>query len=412
MTAAREMGADAEAAARRAIALVCVNMPHLSALAHAVRISADDRVVTAGVFASGRLLVNPSWFLEQNDAGRAFVLAHELLHLALRTHVRRGDADAAKFNVAHDLIINDMLEHELGMPPPGGGLRLPGARHRSVEELMLDATLPDAGHADTPMGAALRRKLPGLGLPAGAHDDMLDPSLEEQWYPGESAAVRARATEIITAAAAKSLAAQRIEQQTRKAHQGLHGHGRGDAAGGTSSYAEAMRVTYRPPWELAIHRWMDATTTPQRTYARASRRGGDVVRPGRHREGHTLSIVLDTSGSMTETLGHALGSIRAFGEGANIEAVRIVQCDVEVTVDEVVPLDELDRYRVSGFGGSDMGPAMLRLAEDPETAAAIVITDGLIGYPRNPVPYDVLWVVYHDVRTFAPPYGQVVFTHT
>ena len=27
--------------------------------------------------------------------------------------------------MAHDLIINDMLETEFGMPPPGGGLRKP-----------------------------------------------------------------------------------------------------------------------------------------------------------------------------------------------------------------------------------------------------------------------------------------------
>jgi hypothetical protein len=49
-----------------------------------------------GVFASGRLVVNPDFAARLNDRELVFVLAHEMLHLALRTHDRarevgRGD---------------------------------------------------------------------------------------------------------------------------------------------------------------------------------------------------------------------------------------------------------------------------------------------------------------------------------
>jgi predicted metal-dependent peptidase len=67
---------------------------------------------------------------------------------------------------------------------------------------------------------------------------------------------------------------------------------------------------YRPPWQIALHRWMDAVTPGERTYTRASRRGADrtdVVLPGRLRAGWSLSIVLDTSGSMSSHLARALG---------------------------------------------------------------------------------------------------------
>ena len=43
-----------------------------------------------------------------------FVLAHELLHLALRTHDRARGSATLEFNYAHDYIINDMLRHALG----------------------------------------------------------------------------------------------------------------------------------------------------------------------------------------------------------------------------------------------------------------------------------------------------------
>lgn len=411
----------AVAAAKRAVGLVCVNLPHLSGLAHSVRIAADERVGTAGVFASGRLIVNPPWFLELSDVERAFVIAHELLHLALHSHARTGDVDPDKFNVAHDLIINDILETELGIQPPGGGIRRPGARHESAEALMLDPSLPaDRASMDTAMAAAMRKAL-GLGGLKGPPDDVLDAGVEAEWFPDETPHARAAATAATQREATKALALQQIQERARAAAQQVadqtasRSSGPGDS-GATSAYVDALEISYRPPWELALHRWLDTVTTPVRTYARASRRAGgrtDIVLPGRMRDARTISIVLDTSGSMSEDIAHALGSIMSFGRGANVETVRIVQCDSSVTSDQIVAIDDLATYRVSGYGGSDMSPAMLHLANDPETTAAVVITDGGINYPAEPMPYFVLWVVYgyNDYYPFEPEYGQVIHMH-
>ena len=50
----------AVAAVRRALKDVALALPHLTGLAHAVRVVEDPRVETLGVFRSGRLLVNPA----------------------------------------------------------------------------------------------------------------------------------------------------------------------------------------------------------------------------------------------------------------------------------------------------------------------------------------------------------------
>jgi predicted metal-dependent peptidase len=423
MPADPDAATGVEAAARRAISLVRVSLPHLSGLAHTVSIAADDRVGTAGVFASGRLLVDPQWFLELSDAERAFALAHELLHLALHTHTRAGGADPDKFNTAHDLIINDILETELGMPPPGG-LRRPGARHLSAEALMLDPSLPETAPTDTALGAAMRAALARRGYHSapqlhGSPNDVLDEALEAEWFPDETPHAHAAAIEATAREATKALSLQQIQDKARDAAKAVAEHAPGSRSIGVddefgSAYVDALNVTYRPPWQLALHRWLDAVTTRQPTYRRASRRGADrtdVVLPGRIRDAQTISIVLDTSGSMTGEIAHALGSIMAFGRGANIETVRIVQCDTKVTSDDVIAIDDLASYGVSGFGGSDMAPAMEHLARDPDTAAVVVITDGGIDYPSKPMPYDVLWVVYGSWATgFAPEYGQVIHT--
>jgi predicted metal-dependent peptidase len=405
------------AAVRLAVDLVCVSLPHFSGLARAVRIVADDRVRTAGVFASGRLVVNTEWFLEFNSVEQAFVVAHELLHLALHTHERAVDCNPEVFNIAHDLIINDILETELGIDTPGGGVRHPGARHMSAEALILDGSVTPPRQTDTTLGAALIAAAgrAGSDLPLERiPEDVLDEALERQWFPKESHSARNVAVIAIRQETRRALSLQQIQARAREsASIAANRHRIGDwSSGSVEAYVDALDVTYRPPWQLALHRWLDAVTTPRRTYARASRRGADrtdVALPGHSRDTQVISIVLDTSGSMTFAIAHALGSIAAFARGTDIEAVRIVQCDNAVTSDDVVAIDDLTGFRVTGFGGSDMSPAIHHLAADPETTAAVVITDGVIGYPAGPLAFDVLWVVYGD-DVFDPGYGQVIRT--
>ena len=419
--------------AARALRLVCISLPHLSGLAHLVQVVPDERVGTAGVFPSGRLLINPAWFLELKPRDATFVMAHELLHLALRTHQRASGHDADRFNVAHDYIINDILEAELGMPPPGGGLRMVGARFSSAESLLASLGDEDPRRAfeqqehTSALGAALRDALrkqgatgsgsaSGGALHTGHGDDVLSADLERQWFPDLPAIELEAAAEQVERAAEQAVSLEQIQERAREAARDVRlavtgqqgGYGYADPS---TAYVDALRSMYRPPWELALQRWLEAATPNERTYARPSRRGADradVVLPGRAHTGWTLSIVLDTSGSMADELAPALGAIASFCEGVGVEQVRILQCDTAVERDELIDVDRLARFAISGFGGSNLSPALERLADDPEVEAAVVLTDGAIFYPRSPMPYLVLWVLTSKNDGFRPPYGQVI----
>lgn len=412
-------------AAGQALRLVCATLPHLAGLAHVVRVEPDGRVGSAGVFPSGRLLVNPSWFLGLAPREAAFVIAHELLHLALRTHQRAGEDEAQRFNAAHDYIINDMLEDEIGIEPPGGGLRRPGARYLSAESIAAQLGADDAAGSfeddiASPLGLALRdalRRQVGADHDAiAAHgSDVLSSELERRWFPDQPTVDLEAAVRQVERVAAQAVSLEQLQERAREAAETVldqvYEPGDGARSGPSSAYASALKTMYRPPWEMALHRWLDAVSPGARTYTRASRRGAerlDVVLPGRLREGWTLSIVLDTSGSMGRAIGRALGVIASFCEAAGVQDVRVVQCDERVMSDEVVAVDNLARYEIRGFGGSDMSPALWRLAADAEVEAAIVITDGDIGYPESPMPYPVLWVLTQDADWFEPPYGQVI----
>ena len=48
------------------------------------------------------------------------VIAHEVLHVVNRHHLRRGERDAELWNVAADLLINRLLEDDKYVLPPDG----------------------------------------------------------------------------------------------------------------------------------------------------------------------------------------------------------------------------------------------------------------------------------------------------
>lgn len=393
--------------------MVTVPLPHLAGLAAAVRVHLDWRVPTMGIFASGRLLVNPGFAARLKDNELVFVLAHELLHLALRTHDRARGSGRLEFNYAHDYIINDILRTELGFASiPAGGLDMPGARARTAEDIVIEMRrnadlMPSRTQVFEGQQASVRQVL-GAGSGSSQGDknndagDVLADQKEREMFPADTedqASQKAAIDDVVSRG--------KVLADTLKALKG-RGNG-GDAMSATIS---ALRGRLRPAWQSALQKWIESSSPGERTFTRPSRRGADrndVVIPGRKRESWLLNVVLDTSGSMTEEIPLALGAIADFCDAAGVDQIRIIQCDTTVTSDDTVSPEELTTFAVSGFGGSDLSPAMLMLAEDPQVTATVIVTDGEIAFPAAPMPYGVLWVLpARNAMNFSPSYGRVI----
>jgi len=415
---------EALSLAEKAMNLVCVSLPHLSGLASAVQLLPDERINSASICASGRLLFNPQWLTQMSLFDASFIMAHELMHLALKTHERSEGSEQAYYNIAHDLIINDILEQELEIPVPAGGIVQKGCSRYSAEEIV--AQLKKEGEVsfifwnrlscsvikrDNPMGDALRK---AFGQKDSARIDTYKPEFdviteeqEKKLFPKDKSDKIYKEATHIAEIAAKSNSLKVLQDKIEEL---AKPDPKGNEPGGEFSMEKALRSFYKPPWELALQNWMESVAPGPRSFSKASRRGADrsdVVLPGHKREGWMLHIILDTSGSMYDTFPIILGAIASFCDSTNITKVHILQCDTEVTVDEYIDTDKLSEYRIAGFGGSDMSPAMNFLALDPEVEAVIVVTDGFIDYPGNNMPYFVLWVIVDDYD-FTPPYGQVL----
>lgn len=338
------------------------NYPLLGALASAMTVVADaelargwDISIAAVSTASAEIYVNPLAGLSRTEW--RFVLAHEMLHAALRHCDRVGGRDPHLWNVAADFVVNGWLV-EMGVgSAPEGVLHDPSLRGLSAESVY-DRITTD-----------LRRYRKLLTL-RGKQGDLL----------GEPLRGPADITDL-------------DEFYRRALLTGLsyHTSSRGLLPAGL---VEEIRALEHPPltWDAQLARWFEEfvpSVEKRRTYARASRRQAstpDIPRPGWLRpetleSRPTFGVVLDTSGSMDpKLLGKALGAIASYAAARDVPAARVVFCDAMAYDAGYVPAEDIaGRVTVRGRGGTVLQPGidLLERAPDfPSTGPVLVITDG------------------------------------
>ncbi|MEZ4773552.1 MAG: VWA-like domain-containing protein [Bacteroidia bacterium] len=431
--------------AKKALHLVRINIPYLAELTHNIELIAVDEISTAGIFASGRLIINPDWFGKLSIKNATFVIAHEIMHLALQTHYRANSEDLSLFNITHDFIINEFLKETFNLSKtPVEGLDWVkeykgyySIKDKSAEELMRfikDALesgklknsifkvhwgidlLPDKSELNLPFEDRLKDLYFDLALNemqsgktyTQLNSDILTEEFEKKLFPELKRGAISKQNEEIKKTVSHVLSSKLITEKIDDFFNSSTIDS--SVSAGFSVTYNLIRSLYQPPWEIALQKWLEFTTRSGRTYARPSRRGqsNEYVRAGSKREGHTLHIVVDTSGSMAEMLVKVLSTIASFCENLQIPEVHIIQCDSNVSDDSWYSPSDLLNFEVKGFWGSDMTPGMLRLSADNEVDYALVITDGEILYPQTPMPYEVLWVLTDSVDDFKPPYGTVI----
>ena len=110
-----------------AVVLVKAMFPFQGDLVAHARINLDDRVRTACVFPSGRILLSPAFIEDMTIAELAFLIEHEMMHVYYKTNERsKLIPDHVMGNVAHDLVINgELIEAFSFACPPKGGLHWP-----------------------------------------------------------------------------------------------------------------------------------------------------------------------------------------------------------------------------------------------------------------------------------------------
>ncbi|MBI3103070.1 MAG: hypothetical protein HYY98_16185 [Burkholderiales bacterium] len=340
------------------------SFPLLGSMVAAFEIQEDaelcrcEEIMVGAVDETLRIIyLNPAAGLTEQET--RFVLAHEILHVALRHMGRRQGRDPYLWNVACDYVINDwLIQMQVGSAPALGLLHDLNLRGLSAEEVY-DRIVLD-----------LRRMRKLLTL-AGRQGDMLDRKISTE---------RAPFTDLDAF----------YKEQLGKGLMLHETQGRGLLPKGL---LEEIRALLQPPvpWEVELARWFDHHFPPietRRTYARLSRRQSatpDIPRPyagpdTRWLEGRTFGVVLDTSGSMDKhTLAKALGSIASYAEAKEVPAVRVVCCDAApYDLGYLLAQDIAHRVEIKGRGGTMLQPAITLLETStnfPKDGPLLIITD-------------------------------------
>lgn len=109
--------------------LACQHMPYLAALLYTARTIETPKVGTMAVDAAGRLYINPQFVQKLSVKNCAFILLHEMLHIALSHAKRRATRipqptpkQCELWNIAADISINGILQRDCRELTPSFGV--------------------------------------------------------------------------------------------------------------------------------------------------------------------------------------------------------------------------------------------------------------------------------------------------
>ena len=333
------------------------------------------------------IYVNP--LANLNEQGMRFVIAHEILHVALNHASRRQGRDRLLWNLACDFVINAwLIELQIGIAPEGiyFDKELAG---KSADEIYL--LIAQEERLRKKLGT-LRNKYAGEMTKKTQHGcDMLDDDTR-YFSDFEDACKSALLRGVFL-------------------HETI---GRGDLP--ADLVAEIKAINQPPiPWQVELAKWISERfplEENKRTYARPSRRQSSTpdiprpkyIRPEELKFTKTFGVVMDTSASMDKKLlAKCLGAISSYSSAQEVQMVRIIYCDAQPYDEGYVNIELLaQKIKVRGGGGTVLQPAidLLERAKDfPDDAPILILTDGLFE-PNLQIKRDHAFLVQR--KSFLP----------
>lgn len=345
--------------------------PFFGDLAFGMPIKINDELNPPTAATDGENLYYHSEFVNSLSLDELmFVTGHEILHAAL-THVfRRGTRDPINWNIACDVVVNQILiNNRVGKMPKGliynpilfqecGGLvdrvydKLPKNPNTSPMDHMID----NPG-IDKAASAAKWR---------GRMEQAMDAAKKAGKMPGEIETLLAP-----------------IESQT-------------------------------VAWEDELFTTVTTEKGEDRTYAKRNRRYAalDVLLPGKYGE-KTDDIVfaIDCSGSTSDAMvARCANEVQRIMRTLRPEKLHVLYFDTAIKKHEVYgPDDELD-VRAYGRGGTMFSPIFEYIAEKGIEPQHVIVATDLYCDDYGPEPsYPVIWCVM-DSKLDNAPWGKVIVT--
>ena len=382
-------------------------LAHLTVWLSPIEAPAEAMAVAGGfigVTGNGDLYYVPEYIEAMSNDALMAVLAHEVLHPGLGTMFRLGTRDKQLWNIASDIVINDILVDEglgdglnetfknsfademfkkMGGEKAGERLELIPHNHtlstlgititdinRKTAEEIYDELLSSPKVGQKQKGAAQGFGGEGDGSAMGEQPSDNEGKDGKGDKDGMGKTPQQREAKwrkrLINAATAAQLG----------------GKGRGTVPGRIAEMIDQM-LNPQVPWWIYIEQWIERSLISDFSYRRPRKTFYDtgIYLPSVIREGIDVVIHFDTSGSMTkEQLAVAMSEAYYLLNAHPNVHIWLLICDAQLH--EVVELTtqeahEVKKTKMSGRGGTSHTPVVeWILKEKPDAPVLISFTDG------------------------------------
>lgn len=347
------------------------------------------------------LLWNPEFVETLTAATLAGTLAHEVMHPALRHHLRRSGRHPKRWNIACDYAINPLLV-DAGLKLPEGVLLESRFRGMSAEQIynLLESEEDLDPDSDSDQSASAstdpnsgpdgsQSNEPSAPETDGGIGQVLDAPTEGDDSPTRQE--QAREWEV----AVKQ--AMTVAQQAGKLPAGLDRTMEGVAEAAVN-------------WRELLRRLWSETTSTDYSWMRPNRRHlwRGLYLPGVVKEGvGEIVIAVDCSGSISgRQLRLFEAEAQSILEGQRPERVYVLYFDAAVQKVEIYETGRPISLNPVGGGGTEFGPCFEWIDERgimPQTM--VFLTDLYGSFPSSAPSYPVLWA---STGRRQAPFGEVI----
>lgn len=338
---------------------------------------------------------NPAFVDGLTDNEIKGVMAHEVMHIVLMHHIRMGDRDIRRWNIACDLAANPYIIDEFDLPGGRGNILCAENTDLSAEEIyekMKDD--PSMNKVDIDQyGWGMVVPYKGSG---GEGEDEKEGKKDGPTRPSQCDIEKER---------------RRVRAMTAAAKSGSRECGSTPA--GLDRRIEEIHEN-RIDWTEVLRNFIDSAVSDDYTWIPPNRRfvHQDLYLPSVTSDSVArIAIAVDTSGSIdTKTLSMFNAEISYMIENC-VSSVYVIHCDCGVAhTEEFQSYDYPVRINPRGGGGTSFVPPFRHIESEgmeKDISCMIYFTDGYCqDFPEKP-SYPVLWAVY-GMSEFESPFGIVL----
>lgn len=350
---------------QKARAKMLIKHPFFATLLMSTPAIERDDIPTAATDMA-KLYYNPAFIDSLDDDVILFVLAHEVMHIALAHGMRLQSRNPQLWNIAADFAINLVLR-DTGFTLWDQCLIDDQYKDMSADQIyeklqqQMDAARKSGGQGQSPSDI--------FGDGGGMVGDLEQP--EGAGDPAAHAKVQRSIQQRVAQAASVARMAGKF--------------------GGSLERLVGEILDPKVPWSHVLRDFMTRVTKDDEQWSRRNRRFQDVYLPARHSEKMgEIVLIGDTSGSIgNDELCKYMAEAGAIAEDVHPERIRILWADTRVAGEQVfeegVPIDP----KPQGGGGTDM-TVPLKHAEQFNPECVVLFTDGYTPWPDVEPDYPLI----------------------